>query len=310
MTLHMLEHRVRRPLPRTVRPMPGETVNSYLHRLANANHITEDDLATHLGARQSKLTTKVPLQALAVASGQPAATLARALPELGPDPPVASRATPAPDAPAMRWACRRCTATRGVTTGVVVWTVPEHNLCLRHQLWTGQAVTWSTDQIDLADHPEVVHAQLRHYRLTRRFGPGPARAAFQWATELWLDVTLRGWGEPYHIPRNLHPDANGRRRDRQAGSGHPWVPYTHDPVYQAATYPEAVTLTGLVAHPHWRALAISDSEGDHDWFHAELWRRLPNHAAAERPRLRNLRNLLRHAASAPSQADDRRDRQP
>lgn len=295
MTGLTLRHdQLRRRLPRTVRPMTGETIDSYLLRLAAANHLTAADLAAHLATRPFNLATTVALPVLAGASGHNPAVLARALPELGPNPPAAGQRTPAAEDPVPRSACRRCTATKGAPGAVVVWTVPERNICLRHRLWTGQGVIAPHDQIDLAEHPQVVHAQLRHHRLVDRFGPVPTRAAHWRASQLWVDVTWRGWGEPYHIPRDLHPE-QPPHPNRRAGSGAPWRLHTDDPAYHAATYPETVTLAGLIAHPHWHALAMSDTDNDHDRFHAELWRRLPTDTAAQQPRLPNLRNLLRHA---------------
>ena len=46
-------------------------------------------------------------------------------------------------------------------------------------------------------------------------------------------------------------------------------------VHQAATYPEVITLTGMLASQQWRPFAMSASAADHDRFRAEFQRRLP-----------------------------------
>jgi hypothetical protein len=47
------------------------------------------------------------------------------------------------------------------------------------------------------------------------------------------------------------------------------------PVHAAANYPEVITLTQLLAAPHWRPFAMSASTTDHDRFRTEFQRRLP-----------------------------------
>jgi hypothetical protein len=47
------------------------------------------------------------------------------------------------------------------------------------------------------------------------------------------------------------------------------------PVHRAATYPEVITLTGMLASPRWRPLAVSASAAGHERFRAGFQRRLP-----------------------------------
>ena len=54
-----------------------------------------------------------------------------------------------------------------------------------------------------------------------------------------------------------------------------WASDPRDPVHHAAAYPEVITLTGLLASPHWRPFAMSASAADHDQFRDEFQRRLP-----------------------------------
>jgi hypothetical protein len=270
-----------------VRPIPDETVDSYLSRLAAANHITTSALAAHLGTRLSTVATKVPLPALAMASRQSAAVLARALPQLRDQHPHdGPTKSPVAGSHSVRPLCRHCAAARGITTPVPVWCRPEHKICMRHQLWIGDAVTTAAEQVDLAAHPDVVRAQIRHHRLTRRFGRHTTDIAYRCAREAWLDVTWRGYHQPYQTIRHLNP----------AHRETPWRIHTDDPAYQAGNYPETLTLAALIAQPCWRDLAQSGSDNDSDRFHAELWRRLPSGSPIPQARLHNLATLVRHTA--------------
>src|SRR5262245_5693233 len=69
-----------RPLPRTCRPVPYETIDSYVARLAAANAIPARGLQTYLDARPSQRAQAL-LHRLAAASRQPLASLSRALVE-------------------------------------------------------------------------------------------------------------------------------------------------------------------------------------------------------------------------------------
>src|SRR5262249_46772598 len=70
-----------------------------------------------------------------------------------------------------------------------------------------------------------------------------------------------------------------------------------DPTYQAANYPETVTLADMIASPQWRSCAISDEPADRDRFHTEFAARLARTFPGEPPNLRNLRTLVQHTAS-------------
>ncbi|WSQ14851.1 hypothetical protein OG604_48005 [Streptomyces sp. NBC_01231] len=80
-----------------------------------------------------------------------------------------------------RWACRRCVARRTGTPGqgVMVWMSKHHDqVCIPQAVWIGQAVEAPTNQIDLADLPEIVAAQKHHYRPLRRYGPDVISACY------------------------------------------------------------------------------------------------------------------------------------
>ncbi|MEV8517500.1 TniQ family protein [Dactylosporangium sp. NPDC051484] len=181
MSVTMLEHMFRagprRALPRTCRPAQDETTGSYLLRLVTANRITGADLVDYLTAGTSQSIAKVSLGALASASGQPSIVLAYALPELRsqyPEPHgMALRGRTLPGKPnTVRPACRRCTSIRTSAERIDMWYRHDHNICLRHHLWIGPGAEHPRDQADLAWHPEIEHAQVRHRRLIRAHGHG------------------------------------------------------------------------------------------------------------------------------------------
>jgi hypothetical protein len=262
----------RRALPRTCRPAEDETTGSYLLRLATANRITGAELVDYLTAGRSQSIAKVSLSAISTASGQPPVVLAYALPELRPQYPdqhsMALRGRTLPSRPnAVRPACRRCTATRTTAARIDMWYRHEHNICLRHRLWIGPGAGQPGDQVDLAAHPDILHAQKRHRRLIREHGHGIVHTAHRTAREIWEILTSRGWGLPYALARDMPLPSRFGHQD--------WPANARDPVHRAATYPEVVTLTELLACPQWRPFAMSASAADHDRFRVELQRRLP-----------------------------------
>src|SRR6266536_3216302 len=269
---HLFRAGPRRALPRTCRPVQDETTGSYLLRLAAANRITGADLVDYLTAGASQSIDKVSLQALVTASGQPPLALAYALPQLRPQHPdhsaMALHARTLPAKPnTVRPACRRCAAVHTAAERIDVWYRHEHNICLRHPLWTGPGVDNPRDQVNLAAHPDIVNAQARHLRLIRRHGRGVVHTAYRTARLIWETLTNRGWGLPHAIVRDI---------PLPAGFGHQnWPADARDPVHAAATYPEVITLTQMLVAPHWRPFAMSASTADHDRFRAEFQRRLP-----------------------------------
>jgi hypothetical protein len=75
-------------------------------------------------------------------------------------------------------------------------------------------------------------------------------------------------------PRETTRERRGMRLPSWFGH-RDWAGDPRDPVHQAATYPEVITLAGLLVSPHWRPFAMSASAADHDRFRAEFQRRLP-----------------------------------
>jgi len=129
---------------------------------------------------------------------------------------------------------------------------------------SAQPTATPADQFDLAPLPEVVAAAHRLRRLTRLLGERRTEEAFQVA----LHITQR-WAE--------RRDFGHHRDQRLCMLGYDpdrfWLAAWH-PAILAATYPDTVTLTGLLASPYWLAVAASPAHIDHQRFYAEVARRL------------------------------------
>jgi hypothetical protein len=139
---------------------------------------------------------------------------------------------------------------------------PNANVCLRHHRWMGPTNSGDADQFDLASLPEVVAAARRYRHLTRRLGADRVEAAYPDA----LHITLR-WAErrAYGQHRNRRLRLLGADPDRF------WLA-SHHPAVHAVTYPEVVTLTGLLASLHWLRAAASPDHADQQRFYADQQR--------------------------------------
>jgi hypothetical protein len=210
-------------LPRSVTPVTGEVLISYLTRLACANHLA---LTEVLAVLPSWFSTKVSnrddraqhhmlipaaaeaLRALASLTGAAPASLARALPAFG---------TAGPHSPVRATtACRRCAARHGICQPVPVHLPAHHKVCTRHGIWLSDA---GQHQLDLTACPEIVTAQHRASRLLRRctsqelmltcqaaaraippWPPSPAAIPLHWRHRL---LTLQTANHPYGTPTDL-----------------------------------------------------------------------------------------------------------
>ncbi|MFE7973774.1 hypothetical protein [Streptomyces shenzhenensis] len=259
-----------RPLPRPLKPFPQETESSFLSRLAAANAMPVQRLQQPSHWLTSRLD---PIDQLSILSGQPRTTIQYAIPRWENK---SWKVSNGPLALTPGWACRRCVARR---TGnpqqeVMVWMSKHHDqVCIPHRLWIGRAVDSTAGQYDLADLPEVVQAQRRHYRLLRRYGPAVIAACYERCSTFWHSLFQRGY--------RLSDRAERLRRmsphDRQV---RPWQPQRY-----AAVYPEIVEAMSLYASSHWRSLALGEEEQTR-LFKAEFHRRLPQE--------RSLRTTARH----------------
>jgi TniQ len=269
-----------RPLPRTVAPLQHETHTSYLGRLAAANRSSVDDLDELAGLDDDDPDC---LDRLAALSRQPAFTLLCALPELRHHPDIdtsALRAAPCPTPQTfindIRPACRRCAAAAGISPGAVqVWASHDTNVCLRHRIWIGEGNDHPRQQVDLRPHPDIVRAQIRHRRLIRRCGRAGIHAAYTAACSTWFDLTQTGGytrQRDRRINNHLSTQDNSTIDAPQA-------------INHAATYPEAIALTAILASPYWRSALTSRRPAGNNRFHDELRRRVtPDHHGNGPPR--------------------------
>jgi TniQ/Helix-turn-helix domain len=233
-------------LPRSVTPVTGEMLISYLTRLAHANHLTLTEVlavlpswfSTKIGNRDDRAqhhmlipATADALRALTHLTGTTPASLARALPAFGTaDAHSPVRATTA---------CHRCAARHGIHQPVPVHLPAHHKVCTRHGIWLSDA---GQPQLDLAASPEIITAQHRASRLLRRYTPQELMLAYQAAAR-----AIPPWPpSPAAIP--LH--WRHRLLTLQTANHRYGTPTDHDAYTHAAIYPDAIALTAAALSPH------------------------------------------------------------
>jgi hypothetical protein len=265
-----------RQLPVTQSPVPGETVVSYLHRLADANHFPLTTLIGYLARctnlpgvwrRDDAQLNPAAIDRLAAISGLSPDCLERALPALSV--PLVTATT----GPRMRritshpslgpfTPCFRCLARRGVTTLVFIHLPIHLHLCVQHAIWLR-----SHEPRPLSNTPELLQqlarAQRHHQRLQRRYGPDPARRVYQRAERIVRDWLLSRW----HVDLRIRWD----QRRRSLGLSEQVI---DDAELLLVTYPEAVTLAGLLASPYWLSKVGSRRRDSWKPFLDEAGRRL------------------------------------
>jgi TniQ protein len=206
-------------LPRSVTPITGEMLISFLTRLAHANHLTLTEVlavlpswfSTKIGNRDDRAQHHMlipaaaeALHALARLTGTTPASLARALPALGaagPHSPV--RATTA---------CHRCAARHGICQPVPVHLPAHRKVCTRHGIWLSDA---GQPHLDLAACPEIIAAQHQASRLLRRCTPQELMLAYQAAAR-----AIPPWPSSPGHPAPLEAPA-AHPADRQPPLRHP-----------------------------------------------------------------------------------------
>ncbi|MEU4234847.1 TniQ family protein [Nonomuraea sp. NPDC026600] len=243
-------------LPRPVVPITGETLISYLTRLALANHLTLTEVltvlpswfATKVSNRDDRAqhhmlipATAGALHALAHLTRTTPVGLTHALPAFGiTDTYGLVRATTA---------CHRCTARRGIHQPVPVHLPAHHKVCTRHGIWLSDA---DHPHLDLAACPEIITAQYRANRLLRRYTPQQLTLAHQAATRI-----IPPWpASPAVIP--LH--WRHRLLTLQTTNHHRAIPTDHDIYTDAAIYPDAIELAAGILNPAAHNPARSNGE--------------------------------------------------
>ena len=225
-----------RPLPRFIAPFRDETINSYLARLATANRLAPAALRVLL-ASGNRNDAPVPLIRLAAVTGMPRAALAHAMPQICTADELADLriATPAPRP--RRVVVRHLPALHRGPPGDPVGAARRRRLRPPPPLDQQRPGTAGPDRPAGDPHrtPPPPAANPRHGRDT-------VMRAFRDARHICLGWRLDG------IP----DDGYGRRMEIFHGPG--WRDRDDDEnqTSDAASYPQAVALTRLLASPYWR----------------------------------------------------------
>jgi hypothetical protein len=259
-----------RRLPLPVPPATGETVKSYLQRLATVHDVIYEEMWHWVSAPINGNAKQriIVGERLAAATGRPLDRLAEALPELNPDTNwLHLRDAPQPP-------CPRCAARH--PGGTVMRLFPLHTYaCHRHDYWLGPPDVGEGPALrHLGDLPDLLSAQRRHGRLVRLCGPITVFDALIHAFKICAMLWKNGPEETYGHSRWWLWD---QRLDQLIPKTDSAGAFSHSRCY-AAIYPEAVTIAALLAHPVWRSKAtfpFGDPDTDHRWdFTEEFGRRL------------------------------------
>ena len=258
------------PLPQLVAPFRDETISSYLGRLAAANRLGPAKLRALL-AGSDRRDAPVPLAGLAAVTGMPPVALAHAMPQICAPGELAGLHIHNRPRARKGWslvACRCCTAGRPVTR----WALHDDVVCARHRRWISE----DQAQPDLAAQPEILTAHRRHRRLICRHGRDTVMRAFRDAHHICIRWRLDGIPDPGfdHRMEIFHgPGWRDRDDDEETQT------------FDAATYPQTVALTRLLASPHWRGQILSKRWPDE--FAAEVSRTVaPGYLWDNYPRIR------------------------
>ncbi|GAA0445148.1 hypothetical protein Acor_80540 [Acrocarpospora corrugata] len=259
-----------RRLPITAPPATGETVKSYLQRLAALNGVDYPEIWDWVSEPEvpGKPRRIVVGPRLADLTGYPADRLGQALPELrkGLDWQLL-RDTP-------QHPCPQCAA-RHPGGQVIRLFALHHYACRRHGYWIGPPDIGEGPHLPyLAGLPEVLQAQRRHNRLVRERGPVAAFDGIIHAFRVLTGIWRLGPAETHGTSDWWHWD---RRVDLLIPKNQARELFSHSRCY-AALYPEAVTIAALLTTPFWRTKAtfpFGDADTDDRWdFTAEFGRRI------------------------------------
>jgi hypothetical protein len=212
-----------------VAPITGETISSYLARLAAASHLPAANItgclpawfASRAAACDDLNGNSFPRPGdaayLAALAGISQNALQHALPALSlaygdPRPPVRTAS-----------ACHRCAARRGQHEPVPVHLPAHQRACGRHRTWLGRAI-----QIDITAAPDIIAASRQASRLARGYG----------ITRLVLAATTA------RQETAGGPDA--RRRAAALALASPDLDPRHPDTAEAAAYPETVKIAAAL----------------------------------------------------------------
>ena len=221
------------PLPFRTAPLNGETIASYLSRIAAASHLPAGAItaclpswfAARAAACDDLAATGQPQPAdirhLAALTGTSETALRHALPAL-----AGHRDDGRPPARATI-ACRRCAARHGQHNPVPVRIPAHQRTCRRHRTWLGRAI-----QIDLTAAPDIIAASRHASRLALDHG----------ITRLVLaETTAR---------HQAAGDPRGRRRTATLAMANPGLDPGHPDIAEAAAYPGTIKMAAVILRGH------------------------------------------------------------
>lgn len=176
-----------RALPLQVRFFAGESVGSYVTRLAGRNKVSVPYLLQEVGEGRSAALVdprytelyvdRAGRERLAALSGRPVGQMVRALPSLRDE----HLLPPGGAGPVWRWpwaphggyvvrGCALCAARRSIAAPVWMLCPDMWHICVRHGRLTDNSRNDTRPFIDLAPGPHVVRAEQQRRHLVGRFG--------------------------------------------------------------------------------------------------------------------------------------------
>lgn len=182
-----------RELPLHVRFMAGESVGSYVTRLAGHNGLEVQQLLDEVGQGRTRVVAphltelylnRAAAERLAALAGHPLEVMQRALASLDPayllddgdGTPAWSFPWSVQDGYLVR-ACALCAARRGINEPAWMMVPDPWHLCARHARWSDNSRDPQIPWISVADWPRILLAEHQRLSMVRRYGR-TARALF------------------------------------------------------------------------------------------------------------------------------------
>jgi hypothetical protein len=278
----------RRPaqlLPVQVRPVGGETVVSYVFRLADANGFARPTMLlraigepiaknVHAGILDHHdITLNAPaLARLAAMTGRATTSLRKTLPSLGAactDRRLSSTTEPLINAfssAAIRGHCQHCITRIPGHPNIRVHRGSAPPICGRHHRWV-DTTRQHPNQVDLANNIEIITAHRRFQRLPSTLDD-PTWARQQLCRTTGIVTQWHHHRDRHSFSQSIFNELHARWDQRartlpSSGSATPLL-----------VMPEAVTLAEILCDPHWRRhVAIADRY-DLPLFYQQVARRL------------------------------------
>jgi len=229
------------PLPLPASPVTGETLASFLNRLAAVNRTSTEALLETLPPwfsikahwhddrwQHDQLTPRADDAAarLAALSGAAVTAIMNALPAFGSLASQPARAVTA---------CRHCTAARRIPQPVPVHLPAHHQVCLRHGIWLSRT---GTSQFSVSECPGIMAAERQARRLLRHC-----------TTEQLIYARIRAAQEPGSLAAQLA--WKQRMRALITSNSQTVIESCTQELLTAAGYPEIVaTAASMITQSH------------------------------------------------------------